>query len=117
MRQEEHIRSDHVVPALPGFFVLTPVTGDNDEIVELWDEPVIAWRITLEGTAEQRRAGRDYAIADPITAEGIDSRDTAAILRPDGKVISPHIGCWNSKNEYLAHLREEHSKNKQPRAA
>ena len=40
-------RSEHVIPAAPGWYVVTPWTDSNGRITELHNDPVVAWRIGL----------------------------------------------------------------------
>ena len=98
-----------IVPALPGFFQLSPLEGDGGSIAELWEDPIIAWRIVEEPYHESanRRPDEFIVFVEAITTDGIDERDECAILRPDGKVTSEHIGAWDSKAEFLKFLVEE----------
>ena len=102
---------EQIIPAQPGWAVLSPSTDEKGH-VELWEEPVIAWRIRVE--EDQYHKGKrdfDFASADAITCEGFDEgSDRTALLRPDGKVVQPLVGAWDSKVEFLEFLRAELAK-------
>jgi len=101
-------KSEHIVPAQPGWVVLSPSTDEKGH-VELWEEPAIAWRIALEISEGDKE--HDIAFADAITCQGLDEQmgDTA-LLRPDGRVVQPLVQDWNSKDDFLEFLRSEHAK-------
>ena len=84
----------HVVPALPGYFVLDPSRDENDKWC--WDKyPVIAWGV-LDGK---------YAMHSvPITIRGPEA-DLVVILAPDGTVYDPgHHEPFGSESLYRLHL-------------
>ena len=117
---DERLPQVDVIPAQPGYFQLEPCFEEDDRITSLWETPIVAWRVTTHIRTERERItgkGESYSCVEAVTVEGVDCNDSYAVLRPDGKVESPHIGWWDSKEEFLQYLIEERQKRKAPRAA
>jgi hypothetical protein len=66
-----------VIPALPGFSVLTLIDGN------------VAWKI-------------DDVITVPITPLRAELNETAAILCPDGQVMTRRSGRYDSEHAWFA---------------
>lgn len=95
---------DRDVPASPGYYVLSVpkgvvVTG------EVLKTPVVAWRMLPEGT-----------LALPVTVAGSESLESDVILTPDGQVLEPGVGQWESLEAYRENVkkRKPESENKSP---
>lgn len=77
-----------IVPAAPGFVAL-----EYHGPEWLARDPIIAWRVD------------EHLGAWPVTPEGDGS--SAAILYPDGQVVEPGVGNWETIDEWLSHKRDE----------
>lgn len=89
------------VPAQPGFFVLNPVYYEN-RVTNLSQEPVVAW--VIEALVEQD--GTVRSDATPVVYGG-GLVGLPAVLQPDGQVVLPYMGTFDSAGKYLLYLREE----------
>ena len=92
------------VPAQPGFFALYPVYLE-DRVFDLLQDPIIAWAIER---VEQDGLTRTQIF--PVTYEGLPDTDEFGlppVLRPDGSVVLPAMGTFDSAAKYLLYLREE----------
>lgn len=114
---DEKTQREYVIPALPGFFVLSPIKNERGEFSELWREPIVAWRIQTEGNRKERLTGHDWMTADPVTCEGSDMDGEHAILHPGGTVTCPHVGNWPDEQGFLDYLKEETETNREARRA
>ncbi len=83
----------NVVPANPGFYVVSPVLEDPGvRVVDTYCEPVVAWEITSDG------------VVQPITYGGatrLSSEGDYDVLCPNGTVVSEN-DYWGSLEEWLS---------------
>ncbi|NMF99558.1 hypothetical protein GPA27_19455 [Aromatoleum toluolicum] len=86
--QREPLNIKFVIPAMPGFFSLSLLYDEKDQIIDACKEPVVGWAID------------QYNIVCPVTPDNIDE-DALATLNPDGTVQSP-CGSWDSLGDWLA---------------
>ncbi|HRP71296.1 MAG TPA: hypothetical protein PK743_01495 [Luteimonas sp.] len=77
-----------IIPAAPGFYVLSPVTGTG-ELTH--DDVVIAWCV-------KDGAPLDGLLCYPVTPAG-ENRDAEYFLHPDGRVSCPFYQWWASLTE------------------
>lgn len=66
----------HIIPAQPGFFLLYPVTDENNDIGDVAKEHVIAWAVD------------DIGAIYPVTPSEIVDHGNPFILTPSGTVDS-----------------------------
>lgn len=79
-----------VIPALPGFYVLTPCFDETGAICEAPREPVVAWALDSLGCTH------------PVAmCDGLQDRGDPAVLCPDGKVRAFNKE-WGALAEWLA---------------
>ena len=88
-----------VIPAAPGFYVLSPCfecEDDDGAACEALREPVVGWAVDAAG------------FTSPVTPiEVLNSdHDDPAILYPDGTVWSFDRN-WKSESEWLAWINEQ----------
>lgn len=90
-----------IIPAQPGFYVVEPVTDENNIVVEAALTPVIAWAFIDHGAADD-----NFLSVAPVTTSEIVTTDCQPILEEKtGKVFSyiaehPTLNHWiNSQNE------------------
>jgi hypothetical protein len=84
-----------VIPAQPGFFVLTVAFGlTPDDPPDVSKEPVIAWKVSVNG-------GKLFPLCVDEAFDGSGEAEAWAILYPDGKVLDrdqeadfPSIDDW-----------------------
>jgi hypothetical protein len=96
-----------IVPANPGFHVLTPrIDVENDWQVSAIDsEPILAWRIETSAL----HTGGISSSAFPVCAifdEGLPDCEIYAIEWPDGRISSEPFR-WNNREELLAHWQRD----------
>lgn len=88
----------NIIPASPGWFVLTPIHGDaDDETISFAHEPVVAWVVETTVFDDFSR----YFSVDAVCPTINDEADV--LLRPDGRV--EFLGDQTFENEEDA-LRE-----------
>lgn len=76
-------------PALPGYYVLTPVYDEGGAICETSRDPIVGWVVD------------ELDSNTPIThCEVLNPNDDHAILCPDGEVRS-YDGAWASVADWL----------------
>lgn len=81
-------KTNFVVPAAPGYFILSPCYQDG-KIVDASHEPIIAFAIDSEG------------ITHPVTLDYVEDHGDPSILTPDGSVHS--FGqTWEDIDAWLA---------------
>lgn len=86
--RREPLNIKFVIPATPGFFSLSLLYDEKDQIVDACKEPIVGWAID------------QYNIVVPVTPDQIDE-DGQATLNPDGTVQSPS-GFWETLDAWLA---------------
>ncbi|MGD9826744.1 hypothetical protein [Desulfobacter sp.] len=85
------------IPAQPGWFYLWPVTDENNKIVDLEPDPILAWLI------QQEPNGVD---AQPILASG-EVKEPEYIQRPDGTIEELYCATYDNKDVLLKTLESE----------
>ncbi len=109
-----------VIPAQPGFAVVEPVYGDDNDIVSLSFSPILAWAIAV--TSEKDLGGDIEVKPDfpvPITIEGGQNFNSSvewAIARPDGKISFVMEGDYETKEEVLKDFQRRHEDAKAEKA-
>jgi len=98
----------NIVPASPGFHVLTPVIDfQNDFHVKAVDsEPVLAWRIETDALA----VGGLSSSAVPVCVhfdESLPQCEIFAIEWPSGEIRDRAIFRFRSREELLAHWQDD----------
>ena len=104
METERHVTPITIIPAQPGFFILTPIASEHSRVYsEVLQTPVVAWAVTVR---YQPNEGRLY-----LSTPDIDMTDCTPIvplmefdpggtvLLPSGEVEScdqrfPSIAAW-----------------------
>lgn len=96
-----------IIPAQPGYFIITTGKDDDREDVETMSlDPVIAWRVET-GRAYQ---GGWNSFVVPINLEECVTNDGDwGILRPDGAVDETGIQAHPSAKAYLAAVRARYA--------
>lgn len=81
-----------IVAATAGWYEIQPVTNDDDNISDLYLNPIISWSIDNDRSVE----------ATTLEMDGTDDRP---ILAPDGWVRSTMVGCyWKTFKEFHDHV-------------
>ena len=117
---DERLPQVNVIPAQPGYFQLEPIYRDDRTVSELWENSIIAWRVTTEVKSErQRKAGQGetWSSVEAVTVNGVDDNDDYAILLPNGNIELPFVQSFTSRDEYVKYLNDEQARQKEPRAA
>lgn len=94
-----------IIPAQPGWILLTTFCGDDGKIEGLHESPIIAWRV--ETTKQVSRYELD-SLALPITEEfeSLDSFGSPyAILRPNGDICFPEEKTVHNLADALEYFR------------
>lgn len=89
----EVAKTNFVVPATPGFFILSTCRQDG-KIVDARREPIIAFAIDSEG------------ITHPVTLDYVEDHGDPSILTPDGNVHS-WGQTWEDLDAWLAEAIEQ----------
>jgi hypothetical protein len=105
----------HVIPALPGFKLLSPlVSGDKYDIVGICRQPIIAWRIETDVVKETGTEGiRVRSFCYPITSDrsvNADSSTDWAVEYPDGQCDVPFYCTCKDAADLLEFWQEEQAK-------
>jgi hypothetical protein len=99
------IADSTVVQANPGFSLLMLNDFAHRDLLELTEEPIIAFRVPRSGF-----------YAAPITIQGDVDRDTVqwhwAVKRPDGTVGSPQGDEFTDRASYLAEMQKRWRENR-----
>ena len=87
--------SMQVIPAAPGYFVISPVfdTDKTDVFIDHMADPIIGWAV-------DRESFQPY----PITLNGVDE-NTPSILKPDGSIDRLGMESYDSLDKWIADLR------------
>lgn len=93
-----------VVPAQPGYFILTPLHELSGGIKEAHRHPVVAFAIDADGCTH------------PITLDYIEDHGDPSILTPDGAVHS-YSNTWEDEAQWLEEARAVDEHHKSPAAA
>lgn len=86
-----------VIPALPGYNVVSVLGGRNDFPAIVHRDPVIAWALE-----------EDIHAPYPVTLEGVQV-EYAAIERPDGQVDEVNSAWYPSAAAWLASQQDEYA--------
>lgn len=95
--------SHQIIAARPGYATLCPLEGDGGIVESLWEEPIIAFLVTINRGSRASEWVGIYA----ITLDGISE---LAILKPDGKVMLQDVKDFESKEAYISGLNAERTK-------
>lgn len=88
---------EQIIPAQPGWFMLSPHYDANGEAVAS-REPVIAWRVVDQ-----------FSPLLPMSVGAGHGRDTDSIvLCPDGTVEVPYVATYKSEAEFLIEWERDH---------
>jgi hypothetical protein len=102
---KETVDDSTVIQANPGFSLLMLSEFGGRDLLELSEEPIIAFRVPRSGY-----------YAAPITIQGEVDRDTVqwhwAIKRPDGTVGSPQGEDFTDRASYLAEMQKRWRENR-----
>lgn len=92
------VKFEKIVPAVVGFYVLSRDRNcDGLSLGRVRRNPVIAWGVPAQ---TETCAGWLEGVL-PICLASIDQRDIPAILCPDGRVVQPDWGSWDSVDAWL----------------
>lgn len=94
-----------VIPAYPGFFMLSYDNGSLFEAIMRDDnpeqfisrKPVIGWLIEVQ-TEDREEA---YPFDTPLVPGGTSLRDGVTLLQPDGSITIYGIGTWDTMRDFL----------------
>jgi hypothetical protein len=90
-----------IIPAQPGYYILTLIDEGDKEPYEFCRTPVIAWRVS----AEMDKTGRCHVDREPI---GDADTGVSAILRPDGSVYIDYADSFYSEAEAMGSFVDEY---------
>ena len=104
-----------IIPAQPGYFVCTPIYGDDSERVERLDlAAVIAWATEWEARDKDEPNGEGFLGVTPITPDGPPELHPTlwAVKTPEGRF------CWmddafHTEEELIEAFRHEVEKRQQ----
>jgi hypothetical protein len=101
-------QQETVVPTQPGFNLIGRVVGDNHEVVDVWREPILAWRVTIE-PVEHHDGHRGVAVfTNPITlGKSFDDDGVWAVEYPDGRCDLPYDSVFDNAAELLKYWQED----------
>lgn len=91
-----------IISALHGWFIFEPLHDVDNKIFDLSKEPIIAWMIETNVTAEKGYVSS----ATPITADAGSCQYTRAIQRPDGSIFIPMDREFSSEFDLIQYLRD-----------
>lgn len=89
------------VPATPGWFLSVPIFSDDGEVVDLDDQPIVAWII------EYNENGDRWRTAFPVSASSSVSESfDYAILQPDRTYDVLGLAKGLTKSEAIAAMNQ-----------
>jgi hypothetical protein len=91
-----------VIPAAPGWYVVTPWTDSNGRITELHNDPVVAWRIGLF----ERGDKSTFQHVTPIIGDLHSEYDGEILRRPDNSLFIPLVREFTSDPDAITYLQE-----------
>jgi hypothetical protein len=100
MKMESKAPIITIIPAAPGWAAVGPVM-DGDRVVDLWEEPIVAWRVETELTFDEKNI---YDTVTPIAAECFDI-ENALLRRPDGRLYAPADRDFENDEQAIAYLQ------------
>ena len=94
-----------IVPATHSYSVVTPVTDKDNRCVELYFEPILAWRIE---TRVDREGGL-YSMVTPITIHGDtqDSSDYCIHIDASGEFVFPYDQRFRNASTVQDHFNKK----------
>lgn len=97
------------IPAQPGYYTIQKLWTEENGL-RLIKIPIVAWVVTFDTTAHEV----EFPFAVPVTYDGEayqrDALKDLVIVGPDGGVVEPFFGFWESVDEYRAHVEQTHSR-------
>ncbi len=94
-----------IIPAAPGWFQAEPI-GENDKVVDIHLEPIIAWVITCEYQAQNGDVNDVGAFIYPVTVGGYDP-SFKYLRRPDGSFCIPYLEEDLTREQVLTDMQEK----------
>jgi hypothetical protein len=97
-----------VIPALPGFAVASPLTGDDGLPVRIGYLPIIAWIVQPRGRVDESGEWEtqfEWSTVRPITPEG-EPWEKFLIRTPDNLFILTHDSVFEGETAALEYFRK-----------
>lgn len=112
MSVDEHTEIRTVIPAQSGWAACVPNIGDDDEIEDLHERPIVAWLVEVRADP----AGDPITCAWPICGDGLtDSADAQCVKRPDGRYVFIEDRDFDTKTSAIAYAAEQHRREQRRR--
>ena len=104
----EKLLTVQIVPAQPGWEILSAVRGDlhSDGIKEFSPDPIIAWVIRVYRDEAEDSSYDSLGCLEPVTIEGIVPVTDLIYRRPDGRIVLTHDRTITDEADALALFKQ-----------
>lgn len=97
-----------VIPAAPGWKLLTPYGGaEQPQNMKLFEQPIIGWAVKVSRFWIKRDMEEATFDAEPVVARCDMVVTRYGVESPDGKIHASSAPVFHSRDELLAHFRME----------
>jgi hypothetical protein len=102
-----------VIPAQPGWSHLSRLINEENRVEKFVHIPIIGWAF---GYDDEEAEEKGFVSCYPLSVEAghirSDENRFGLMRSPDGQVIEPFVGSWDSEMDALAAIQEEDSEQK-----
>lgn len=101
------MKQSTIVSAGPGWLLLTPGEDDDGNLVEVFAEDIIAWRIKDEAGINVHGKPYDFFDITPVLISGIDFEwPMMAYQSPSGRITLVEVQDFDTREELLAYWQD-----------